>query len=149
MLTKITPDQVASMWDVIRDAIEKSLPPISSEDKNRMNNILTSLLCGKSHCWMSYVKNEDKNIFEGLLITRIIYDDISDCKNLLIYCIYGYEFVGRSSWTEGLKTLVKYAAGLGCSNIVAYSSVPSIISLIDKLGGDTSFKFIKLPLSKN
>ena len=146
MLTRLLPDQVSNLWSIIKYAVEESLPPIAGESPNKMNNILTALLCSKAQCWMSYVKSKEGNKFEGLVITEITHDDISDTKSLLIYCLYGFEKASRKSWTGGMKALVKFASSRGCSSITAYSEIPSIISLVERLGGETKYRFIKIPL---
>ena len=146
MLTRLLPDQVSNLWSIIKYAVEESLPPIAGESPNKMNNILTALLCSKAQCWMSYVKSKEGNKFEGLVITEITHGDISDTKSLLIYCLYGFEKASRKSWTGGMKALVKFASSRGCSSITAYSEIPSIISLVERLGGETKYRFIKIPL---
>jgi len=146
MLTKLMPDQISNFWDIIKYAIEESLPPTVDESSNKMNNILSALLCGKAQCWASYDKIEDGNKFEGLVVTRITYDDVSDTKNLLIYCLYGYETVSKSNWLSGFKSLVKFAIGQGCNQIIGYSDVSLILKLVKHLGGETKYTFISLPL---
>lgn len=147
MLTKLLPDQISKHWDIIRYAVEQSLPPIVGGSPDRMKKILTSLLCGKAHCWASYIVDGDVRTFEGIVITRIFYDDVSDTRNLLIYCLYGYEGVDKLSWTTGLKALVKFGRSKNCKRIIAYTDVPYIIELVNKLGGDTSYTFVSLPLN--
>ena len=146
MLTKLLPDQISKFWDIIKYAIEESLPPIVGESPDKMNKILTALLIGKAHCWASYTKGEKENIFEGIVITKILYDDLSDTKNFLIYCLYGYEDVNRESWLRGFKSLVKFAISQGCSQIIGYSNIPLILRMVDKLGGETKYTFVKIPL---
>lgn len=146
MLTLLMPEQVSNLWNIIKYAIEESLPPVVDESSDKMNNILTALLCGKAQCWASYVRAEEGNKFEGLVITEITYDNISDTKNLLIYCMYGYERSSKATWTKGLKSLVKFAVSRRCTSIVGYTEVSSIINLVDRLGGETKYRFIKLPL---
>jgi hypothetical protein len=148
MLTKLMPDQISNFWDIIKYAIEESLPPIAGESPDKMNKILAALLIGKAQCWASYEKTESENRFEGLVITKVIYDDASDTRNLLIYCLYGYEKVSKSNWISGFKSLVKFAIGQKCNQIIGYSDVPMIIDLVKKLGGSTQYTFVKLPLFK-
>lgn len=149
MLTKLLPDQISKFWDIISYAIEESLPPVAGESPDKMNNILMSLLSGKSQCWVSYTKNEEQRIFEGVVVTKILYDDMSDTKNLLIYCLYGYNSVKRTSWLSGFKALVKYAASKSCYRIVGYSDLPFILDVVKRLGGETRYTFVTLPLLDN
>lgn len=142
MLTKLLPDQVSKFWDVISYAMEQSLPPTVGENPDKMNNILMATLSGKLDIWASYKKVDKVNKFEGILATRIIYDDVTCMNNLLIYAIYGYDLVSKTSWLEGLKTITKYAKSQGCSLIVAYTNSEKVIKVVNSLGGDTSFSFI-------
>lgn len=148
MLVKLLPDQISRFWDIIQYAIEESLPPIAGDDEDRMNKILMSLLGGKSQCWASYVKDGDVPRFEGIVVTRILYDDVSDTRNLLIYCLYGYEKVSRSAWLNGLKTLVKFAASKNCYRIIGYTSEPFIVKTVERLGGEAKYTFVSLPVGE-
>ncbi len=146
MLTKLLPEQIAQFWDIIKYAIEESLPPIAGEGSDKMNRILTSLLSGKSECWISYTVDGKQRKLEGVGITKIQYDDVSDTKNLLVYCLYSWEGINRSSWTSGFKSLVKYASSKGCNRIIGYTEVPFIADMVKKLGGEARYTFISLPL---
>ena len=134
MLTKLLPDQVSKFWDVISYAMEQSLPPTVGENPDKMNNILMAALSGKLDIWASYVKNDKVNKFEGILATRIIYDDVTNMNNLLIYAIYGYDKVSKESWEDGLRTIVKYAKSRKCSLIVAYTNEPRVVQVVNSLG---------------
>lgn len=149
MLTRLLPDQISRFWDVIKYAIEESLPPVAGEGPGKMNRILMSLLSDKAQCWASYTVNGERRKFEGIVITRIMYDDVSDTRNLLIYCLYGYEKVERSSWLSGFKTLAKYAASRECDRIVGYTDLPLIIKIAERFGGEARYTFVSIPLYKN
>ena len=149
MLTKLLPEQVSKFWDIIKYAIEESLPPIAGENPDRMNRILTAALSGSVICWASYTREEGTSKFEGILITKLLYDDVSDTRNLLIYCIYGYESVSDSSWLDGLKSILKYAASKRCNQIIAYTTSPYIVKLVNDLGGDSSYNFISFNVNES
>lgn len=148
MLTKLLPDQISQFWDIIKYAIEQSLPPIVGDHPDKMNRILTAAISGRIDCWASYVRSEEINKFEGIVLTKVIYDDASDTRNLLIYCVYGYESVQNDSWLSGIKSLVKYAKGKGCNQIIAYSELPHIVDILSKLGADTKFTFISFNVNE-
>lgn len=147
MLTRLLPEQISKLWPIIKYAIEQSVPPISGEHPEKMNRILSSALCGKIDVWASYVKGE-VNKFEAIVVTEVLYDDASGIKNLLLYSVYGYEKVSKSSWIDGLMTLAKYGKSLRCTNLVAYSSEQDIIDLVKRLGGDTSFTFLSFKIDE-
>lgn len=149
MLTRLLPDQIASFWDIIKYSIDESLPPIVGDHPDRLNRILSSLLCNKTECWASYNKGENKITFEGIVLTKIIYDDASNTRNLLIYCLYGYDEVNKGSWLEGFKSLIKYAKSKNCNQIIAYSEHAYIVNTAKSLGADTSYTFISFNINKS
>jgi len=147
MITKLLPDQISKFWDIIKYAVEQSLPPIVGEHPDKMNRILGSALSGKVEVWASYTKGE-VNKFEGIVLTELLRDDVSNTSNLLIYCLYGYSGVENNSWMDGLVKLAEYAKSRKCSRIIAYSDVPYIIELVNKLGGETRYTFLSFDLEK-
>ena len=148
MLTKLLPDQVSQHWDVIKYAIEESLPPVVGDNPDKMNNILMSILTDKTQCWASYVRDESETRFEGIVLTRILYDDASDTKSLLIYCLYGYEKVDKESWLGGIKALSKFALSRGCVQVVAYTAHDYIVNISKSLGADSAYTFVTFDLKK-
>lgn len=146
MLTKLLPDQISHYWDILKPAIEASLPPVVGETPDKMNRVLAALIDGSLHCWISSrIKNEER-ILEGMVVTKLLYDDVSDTRNLLIYCLYGLGVASDGAWRSGFITLAKWAKSRGCSRIVAYSDVPGILDIVNRLGGETKYRYISFPL---
>ncbi len=141
MLTKLLPEQISKNWDVIRYAIQESLPPTVGQNPDRMTRILSAALSGKISIWASYTR-EDGGMFEGILVTKILYDESSDTRNLLLYCLYGYTNSHKDTWTVGLKAVLKYAKANNCQQIVGYTDVPYIVELVNSLGGNTDYTFL-------
>lgn len=145
MLLRLLPEQVTAYWGIIKEAMEKSIPPIVGDNENRMNNILAAFLANHLICWASYQKGDKVNI-NAFMATTINSDYISGTKNLLIYAIYSTEETHLKDWEEGFEALSKYARSINCDSIIAYSKEPKILSLADKFKGDASYRFIKFPL---
>lgn len=141
MLIKITSTQIAHGWDVIKWAIGNSLPPVAGGAEDRMSNLLKSLLLDHLQCWVS-VSEEGK--IQAIVVTSITIDEASGIKNLLVYCMYGFVPLTNVIWAEGLVALKKYAKHRGCHRITAYTSVPGIIDLFKRIGGNTDYTFISL-----
>lgn len=141
MLVKLLPDQISKFWDVIKYAVEQSLPPVVGESPNKMQNILASAMDGSIDVWASYEKT-DKNKFEGIVLTEFLHDKGSRTNNLLIYCLYGYNDVSNESWVSGLESIIKYASGRKCNQVVAYSDNPHIIKIVKRLGGEAKYTFL-------
>ena len=142
LVSKLLPEQISAFWDIIKYAIEESLPPIVGEHPDRMNRILSAALRGTLEVWAEYVKDGDNVKFEGIALTQILYDEPSGTKNLLVYCLYGYNPIDPGSWARTLIVIAKYAKEKGCNQIVAYTSVPHLINLAKGLGGNTDYTFI-------
>ena len=145
MLLKMLPDQVSNYWPHIRESIEQALPPVVNESPNKMGNILEQLLTGEMQCWVAF-RREDANEVVGFLVTTVTSDACSKTKNLLIYSLCGLKLSRGSDWTEGLEALKKFAKLMQCSRIVAYSDNPLVLKVVEKLGGDTKYKFITFEL---
>lgn len=148
MLTRLLPEQVAKFWDVIKYAVEESLPPLVGGHPDRMNRILTSLLSGGLTCWASYRKCENGNIFEGICITKLIYDEASHTRNLLLYTVYGYNKIVEDSWANAFISIAKYAKKHKCNEIIAYTDVPYLVKKAKEFGADTSFTFVSFNIKK-
>lgn len=142
MLTKLLPDQISKMWDLLRYCIEQSMPVNIEMHPNKMDKLLMSALNGKLEVWAAYRKEEDKVVFEGILVTRFVYDDATDSKNMLIYALYGYEKISEDTYLNGLKTIIKYAHANNCYQIIAYTDRENVVELVNQLGGDTSFTMV-------
>jgi predicted porin len=147
MLNRLLPDQVSKFWPIIKYAVEQSLPPIVGEHPDKMNRILSSALCGKVDVWVSYDK-EKNNKVEGIVLTEFLFDEPSGTKNMLIYCLYGYNQVSNDSWLEGIKGLAKFAKSRQCNQIVAYTSEDVIIKTVESLGGEANYTFISFDVNK-
>ena len=148
MLNKMLPDQISRFWDQIKYAVEQSLPPISSDHPDRINRVLAAALGGTVDVWASYTREEEKIKFEGIILTKILYDDVSDTRNLLIYCVYGYVPISKESWLEGLVALTKYARSENCLQIIAYTNVPFIVDKAKYLGAECVWNFISFSVDK-
>lgn len=148
MLTKLLPDQISKFWDVIKYAIEQSLPPLVGEHPNKMGNILAACLDGSVTVWASYHREGEKTIFEGVLLTQILYDKPSRTKNLLLYCLYGYSGTVPETWLGGLEKLIRYCKAKKCTQIVAYTEVPYLVELAKKLGAEAKYTFISINVKK-
>jgi len=145
MILRLLPEQISVQWDMIKPAIEKSLES-ACEDPD-MNDILTGLIEGSSQCWVSSRKaTNGGNIIEGIIITMITGDLFGEGRNLLIYSLFGYDMSTREAWRGGARALATFAKSKGCSRIVAYTSVSSLIKLAEGLGGTADQRFVSIPI---
>jgi len=149
LINKLLPEQVSAFWNVIKYALEESLPPFVHDHPDKMNRVLTSILCGNIDVWASYNKLPDETIkFESIAVTQELYDEPSGTKSLLIYCLFGYDYIDEESWTQKFSTVIKAAKELGCVQVTAYSNVEKVIKSAKKFGGDTSYTFISFDVDE-
>jgi hypothetical protein len=146
MITKLLPEQISIFWPIIKYAVEESLPPITGEHLDKMNRMLSAMLSGKLEVWAVYTKEDNK--FEAILVTQFLYDEASNTKNLLLYCLYGYTIINLSSWNDSLEFISKYAKANGCHSLVAYSANQDLIKIVKSLGANTAYTFISFELNK-
>ena len=148
-VTKLLPEEVAKHWDIIKYAVEQSMPPTSYDHPDMMNRVLSAALIGTVEVWAYYTKTEDRPpVFEGIGLSKEVYDEVSGTKNLLIYCLYGYNPVKLIGWRQKISVITKYAKAKGCSQVVAYSNNPFIIKMMHGLGANTEQTFISLDVNE-
>lgn len=149
IVSKLLPDQIAAFWDVIKYGIEQSLPPITYDHPDKMNRILSAALSGRIDVWAEYVRDETERArFEGIVLTCKLYDEPSGTKNMLVYCVYGYNPVDSGSWARTMRVIAKYAKEKGCSQLIAYTSVPKVISICKELGANTDYTFVSFDVNE-
>ena len=148
MLLRLIPDQISRFWGVIKFAVEQSLPPTVGEHPDKINRILSSALSGGIDVWASYSKIKNEIKFESIVLTKFLFDDTSETKSLLVYCIYSYTRMAKDNWLQGLQKFAKYAKSRGCNRIVAYTNNNQIIELFKHCDGDIDYTFISLEIDK-
>lgn len=134
MINKLTLEQVASHWDIVKYGISQSLPPEVKNSNDNLNYVLASALMGKLDVWASYEKIEGKIKLNAIVTTKILVDEFTNTKNLLLFTLYGYNVLSKDEWAEGIKGLASYAKSLGCKNVIAYSNLQRVIDQALKLG---------------
>lgn len=152
MINRLTVQQASSLWDILKGAIEESLPPDASSRNGRMNSILTAILTGKMECWLSYEKDEEGKVIEGLLVilTAIIIDECSGGRYLSLYALAKLsEKVPEEAWAEGYVALMRYAKANQCDFILAHTNLEAVKVLAASLGADTSYTLLKFPIDPN
>jgi len=147
MITQLLPDQIATLWDYVRYAFEESIPPSVDRRIYDSNQLLSSLLSGKAQCWIAYEKRANERVFEGVVITEIIRDDVMGIRNLLIYSLYGTD-VSHKTWRHGLVALAKWGAKNRCRAIVGYTDNKLIIDKVLQFGGNVS-SFVSIPITED
>jgi len=147
-LLKVFPDQLANNWESFRSAIEKALPPTADyKVEGRATSILQSLLAGRLELLQLYDQNDDGTAKEiGIAVVGELDNIDYTSKDLLIYAIYAYDRLSRSEVLGGFELLVKYAKGLNCDAVVAYTNIPNLVKYVKRMGGQGDYTFIRLEI---
>lgn len=145
MIIRLSTIQISDHWEAIKDMLDRAVSDIPGQLANTDNNVLRFLLIGESVCWIGYKKiAERRNDIVCMLITRIIFDDITGIRSLLIYCLAGWDVLDFDFYKNGIETLKKYQKESGCHRIAFYSDEPRILQIAERLGFDTSLRFATL-----
>lgn len=138
MIARLTPEQVANGWKDVKHALEVSLPMEEGDSPAKYNNILTALLSGEMQAWASWRSDPDGNPrITGLIVSRILRDDITDTRNILVYAIYSIDTT-RDEWIGGMQAFFDYAQSNGCSRVIGYTKVESMLKHAKDWGADIS-----------
>ena len=142
MIIRLTTLQISDHWEAIKDMLDKAVPEIPGQLANTNNNVLRSLITGESVCWIGYKKIAEKqNDIVCMLITRILSDDTTGIRSLLIYCLTGWDILDYDFYEEGIEILKKYQKEAGCHRIAFYSDESRILQIAERLGFNTEMRF--------
>jgi hypothetical protein len=135
MLARLEGDQVSRGWKDVKVALESSVPIMPGESQAKYNNILTALLDGTMQCWVSWDYVEDGVKISLLVITQLLTDPFAETKSCLIYCVYSTG-TPRKEWVESMESFFKWCRAQGCTKVLGYSNVPSILKHAYEWGCD-------------
>lgn len=146
MLLKLLPGQITDYWDVVKEAIERALPPIIGEGPNKMHNILEDLITGEVQCWAAFRPKPEGPEMVAIVLTTVVGDRRTETRSLLLYAICSFKKTQGSDWIEGFDALGKYAKKMNCVRFIAYTKEDNLIELAKKFGGNTDYHFITVPI---
>lgn len=145
LLIKLVDEQIAAYWDIIRVAIQKSLPPVAHESPEKMNNILQEILLGRIQVWCVSPDPEMKQV-RTLVTTTILIDGPSKTRSLLIYSLYSFTSLGPDEMDCIFEGLYKWAKANSCNRAIAYTDQDNVISMAEKYGGRAAYTMLTFDL---
>lgn len=140
LLQRMLPEQVADHWNFFAPVIEKSLPPTVVNGRQRMANVLRSVLLDELVVWSYGSKEELKYVIST--VERV--DPVSLTKDLLIYSFTGLGHVLPRDLTEGFRLLSRFGKSRGCLSIVAYVDEPRVRKFLESQGAKADFTLIQM-----
>jgi hypothetical protein len=140
MLLRLLPDQIARYWEIFKESILATVPPIPAQSPETLNNMLSALLAGIAQAWVTYRKEDDKVLVIGFVITNIIYDEVTNTQSLYLQSVYvPNDNSIAQDWVEGLAAVMKFAEANNCSRVLCHTNNPKLMDWAKKFGGECDY----------
>lgn len=146
VLVKLEPEQTATHWPLIKEAIFQSLPPVARPSEDRREHlsrqIQNLLLKDDLHVWF-YPKDAIPPAY--VIITHYQWDAPTETGSLCVYGLYAVpKFIPHvqegtisspTEWAKGLFDLEEFGKKMGCRQMIAYlpedSKIKDILKAMD------------------
>ena len=139
-LIKITQETLAEKWDSLKEALKSDTSPLAVKDEEHFNYIYNALLTDEMQAWV-YV---DENQVPVLLtITTFVKEPGSKSTNLLIYFFSGFNNFNIDHILDGFKTIRRFALKHNCAKIIAYTNIPKVVEIANKVGFSASYVLLE------
>jgi len=151
MIAKLTCDQIADLWPMIKEGLQQDLYlPTLGRHKYRESNVLESLLTGALEAWTSYDKDEESEtiLLYMIALTAVYTDPVTKNKALYVFSVLWYRDAPKETLMELKTALVKYAKGKNCHTMSSMTNRPELVELAKSIGIDTSFTLLWMDLEK-
>jgi len=151
MISKLTCDQVAEIWPVIKDGLQEDLElPIMGRHKYRETNILESLLSGAMEAWTMYDKDEDEETVKlyNIVLASVYTDPCTKNRTLYVFSVLWYRDAPREYLLELKDALIKYAKSKNCHTMSSMTNKKELVQFASQMGIDTSFTLLHIDLEK-
>jgi len=137
-LIKISIDKITKNWELISGQLIKFLPPTVLGSQEQVEYTYSALLQEKMQMWV-FVK-DNKNY--GVVITQFTGEPGTEIRNLLIYALVGFKPLTEDVLIEGWQTLTSFAKETTCHKIIAYTNIPAVVKMAEKVGAKAEYVLI-------
>ena len=144
-ILRLLPDQIMEHWHFIKESMEKAFPPVAHATGDVMLIIQEQFLLGDMQCWFG-VESLDSAGIVAVMTTKVVYDEVTKTKNMLIFSVTSYMMHSEELWFDGYETLRAYARSKGCNKIISFSDNPQVMHIAKKLGANVEWKLIQLDI---
>ena len=151
MIAKLTCDQVADIWPVIKEGLQNDLRlPILGKHKYRETNILESLLSGAMEAWTSYEEDEEEESITlyTISLASIYTDPCTKNRTFYIFSVLWYRDPPKEYLLESKRALTEYAKSKNCHTMASATNRKELVEMASKMGADTSFTLLYIDLEK-
>ena len=137
MIIRLSPEQIAEVWDYIRPGILETLTPVAEVKTESIQRVLRSFLSEDMQLWLGLEDPSDKATIYGYMVTVIYKDIVTDTSSLLIYSLVQCKEMPLATWQTGLRKLQDFAQANKCFQLMAYTDVPRMVEITKSLGFQT------------
>jgi hypothetical protein len=142
-ILRLLPDQIMEHWHFIKDAIERSLPPLTTASPEAFLEMQQSFLLGEMDCWFAVTSIDSSDII-AIMTTKVVMEEVTKTKNMLIFSVTTYQPHSKDLWTDGYNALRKYAASKGCNKIISFTYNPNVLKIASQLGANIEWSLVQL-----
>lgn len=121
VLVRLLDQQIADNWDVIKFSMQEALPPFADNSDDVYNSLLQALLLGKLQCWTP-AEGLDLKQFRTLITTRLLDDETSGTRNLLLYTAYAFVPISEEDGNAIYEGLYKFAKANKCNRVIGLTN---------------------------
>jgi hypothetical protein len=131
MITQVLLNKIPKVWEIIKyastqaDGIEHGLEPY-------LNELLHALLSNKAQCFFRV--NEKQTKIKAVIITRLLIDQFTKEKYLLLQSYYAFEVASDKDWAENMQYAIDFSKKEKCSYISFTSKNEKILELASLYG---------------
>ena len=140
IFTKYPQTEITKHWVTLKKYMEENLPPTALGLPVNLDEVYAKLMTDEMQGWV-FCQGED---IIGFVVTAYSQELGFLFKNLVIYSIVATQHIEDNDWKEAFVMVKDFAIKNECKRIVAFSSNPRVIELVDKLGGGTSYRVLTL-----
>lgn len=141
MFIRLLPSQVPRLWNQIKYAASNADRVNERDLPKYLTRLLHALMSEKAQCFIRL--NEDRTLM-AVVITRILIDDMTGDKSLLIQCLYSFQGVPDQEWKEDMDIVELFAQKTKCKKILSYSNNPRVYELTGQLNFEERYRcFVK------
>lgn len=130
------------LWPAIASHILLDMVPLASREPWSEERLMTAVVRGHLEVWLY---TEGARVL-AVVTTTMTADGITGAQALLIYSASGMERLGDADWRTMFAQVSRYARVAGAAKIVAFTSVPRVLQIVNDLGGSTVQVLCELPI---
>ena len=136
ILTRVFPEQLDEVWELVRHAIEQTTRTPTPE---KTNNILKAIVIGSYRCWAVM----EENVLYAVALTSVVSGFGFD--RLLLHTFYIYKKLNGTQLVDLWEQLEKIAKAAKCEEVIFYTSNEKLCEFVERHGGLLE-KFVSIPI---